>query len=128
MTTVLVSPGGQDFRHGVYGATKNEIVDAIAAFVNETLRVADLNHVPRIAEKVSEIATEAEKNVKAAMTKATAAIPTLVRSAIEDYQLSRDTRDEDRLEASKKKLRSWLKDNMRNEIAQLVSTAVKPYA
>lgn len=106
---------------------RNEIVDTIPEVVNETLRIADLTDVPTIAEKMTEMTSQVKKDVKDEVVNATAEIPTLVRNALEDYQMSKNTRDDDRLEAAKKELMTWLEDNLRKEVASMVSAAVKPY-
>lgn len=54
-------------------------------------------------------------------------IPTRVRTALEDYQISTTTRDADRIDATKKDLLHWFEQNLRKEVAPLVSAAVKPY-
>lgn len=127
MTTGAVPPAVKTFVTEYTVRMKNDLVDMIPDVVNEALRVADVSDAPKIAENVEKLTSQVKKDVDAEVAKGTAEIPTLVRSALEDYQLSRGTRDDDRLEAAKKDLLNWFQENLRNEVAPLVSEIVKPF-
>lgn len=57
---------------------RNDIVDTTRAVTNETLRVVDLNDVPRIAEKVGELNADMREEIQDSLEKSSSEISQLV--------------------------------------------------
>lgn len=128
MTSGAVPPAVKTFLTEYTVQQNNRIVDTIPAVVNETLRDAELADVPKIAEMVDKLMSEAKEGVPAEVARTTTEIPTLVQKALEDYQISQATRDADRLDATKKELLTWFQENLHKQVAPLVAAAVEPDA